>query len=119
MLAIKTILFAEESVNLFVFDEIDTGISGNVAAKVGRKIAQFCHNRQAICITHLPQVACHAGSHFVAKKYALNGSTTARLELLRESERAQELAGMLSGEKITSQGLAQAKALLNEARTRI
>jgi DNA repair protein RecN (Recombination protein N) len=116
MLAIKTILFENESVNLFVFDEIDVGISGHVAAKVGRKLAQFCGDRQAICITHLPQVACYARSHFVAKKFSKMGKTVANISLLENTERARELAGMLSGEKMTPEGLAQAQALLAEAR---
>jgi DNA repair protein RecN (Recombination protein N) len=116
MLAIKTILFAGETVNLFVFDEIDTGISGNVAAKVGRKLAHFCKNRQAVCITHLPQVACYADSHFVAKKFIKDGKTVASIISLPEIERAHELASMLSGERVTEEGLAQARALLKEAR---
>lgn len=115
MLAIKTILFANDSVSLFVFDEIDTGISGSIAAKVGKKLSKFCEQRQAICITHLPQVACFARSHFVARKSSQGGKTVASLTMLKREERAQELATMLSGERMTQESLAQARALLKEA----
>jgi DNA repair protein RecN (Recombination protein N) len=116
MLAIKTILYSDESVSLFVFDEIDTGISGGIASKVGRKLAQFCAARQAICITHLPQVACYAVNHFVAKKEVKSGKTIANITMLRDEDRPHELAVMLSGEKVSAEGIAQARTLLSEAR---
>jgi DNA repair protein RecN (Recombination protein N) len=118
MLAIKAILFADDTVNVFVFDEIDTGISGGIASKVGRKLARFCATRQAIVVTHLPQVACFAGSHFVAKKQTRNGQACAQLRRVNDAERAQELAVMLSGETVRPESLAQAKALLSEAQAR-
>jgi DNA repair protein RecN (Recombination protein N) len=119
MLAIKTVLFSDESVNLFVFDEIDTGISGGIASKVGRKLAQFCAGRQVICITHLPQVACYAENHFLATKSVNSGKTVAHLSKLGANERAHELAVMLSGEKVSAEGVAQAHALLAEARAEV
>ena len=115
MLAIKGVLFEQESVSLFVFDEIDTGISGAVAAMVGRKLSNFCRGRQALCITHLPQVACHAHSHYIVSKRTENKKTVAKIEKANEAMRFREIAAMLSGEELTRESLAQAKALVKEA----
>lgn len=115
MLAIKSVLFERESTSVFVFDEIDTGISGKVAAMVGRKMAEFCKDRQAICITHLPQVACYAKAHFVASKKVAGNMTRTSIRRAGREEVVQELAKMLSGEEVTQESVAQAKALLAQA----
>jgi DNA repair protein RecN (Recombination protein N) len=115
MLAIKSILFEDGAVSVFVFDEIDTGISGSIASKVGRKMAEFCAQRQALCITHLAQVACFANCHFIATKNLKKGKTVAEMKVASTEERIHALAGMVAGERVTRESLAQAKALLNEA----
>jgi DNA repair protein RecN (Recombination protein N) len=115
MLAIKSILFEDGAVSVFVFDEIDTGISGSIASKVGRKMAEFCAQRQALCITHLAQVACFANCHFIATKNLKKGKTVAEIKVASTEERIHALAGMVAGERLTRESLAQAKALLNEA----
>lgn len=116
MLAIKSVLFEQESMSLFVFDEIDTGISGAIAAKVGRKLAEFCAARQALCITHLPQVACFARAHYVVSKQHTKNRTVARIAKASPEETLRELASMISGEEVTPESLAQARALVREAR---
>jgi DNA repair protein RecN (Recombination protein N) len=115
MLAIKSVLFEDGAMSVFVFDEIDTGISGSIASKVGRKLAEFCAKRQALCITHLAQVACFANCHFIAAKSLKNGKTVAQMKIASAQERVQALAGMVAGEKVTKESLAQAQALLSEA----
>lgn len=116
MLAIKNVLFAKTPLSVFVFDEIDTGVSGQIAAKIGRKLAEFCRKRQAVCITHLPQVACFADEHLIAKKVTRANTTVATVKQASETERIEELAKMLSGERRTTESLAQAKRLVAEAR---
>jgi len=115
MLAIKSVLFEQESMSLFVFDEIDTGISGAIAAKVGRKLAEFCARRQALCITHLPQVACYARAHYVVSKEHKKNRTVARIRKASHEETLAELAGMISGEEVTPESLAHARTLVRDA----
>jgi DNA repair protein RecN (Recombination protein N) len=118
MLAIKSVLFEQESMSLFVFDEIDTGISGAIAAKVGRKLAEFCASRQALCITHLPQVACFARAHYIVAKQHARNRTVAGIRKASLEDRLAELAGMISGEEVTPESLAQARALVREVTDR-
>lgn len=121
MLAIKNVLFGEETMSVFVFDEIDTGISGNIATKVGRKLSDFCKNsdghitRQALCITHLPQVACFAQNHFIVSKEHRADKTVTKIVQANQDEKMNEIAILLSGEEISQESLAQAKVLVMEA----
>jgi DNA repair protein RecN (Recombination protein N) len=121
MLAIKNVLFGEETMSVFVFDEIDTGISGNIAAKVGRKLSEFCKNsdgqitRQALCITHLAQVACFAQNHFIVSKELKGHRTVTKIVQANNDEKLNEIAILLSGEEISQESLAQAKVLVTEA----
>lgn len=117
MLAIKGILFAEEAVSVFVFDEIDSGISGNIATKVGKKLSEFCKKdgRQAICITHLPQVACFAENHYIVYKEFKENKTITKIAKANEQEKLNEIALLLSGEAMSKESLAQAKVLIQEA----
>ena len=118
MLAIKNVLFGDDDMSVFIFDEIDTGISGNIAAKVGKKLLQFCeqsfkdHTRQAICITHLPQVASYAHHHFIVSKEVVDDNTSTRIVYADFEMRVTEIATMLSGEKVTSESIEQARALM-------
>ncbi len=116
MLAMKSVLFEQETTSIFVFDEIDTGISGSVAAKVGKKISEFCAERQALCITHLPQVACFANAHFVVSKVWDGRTTKARVKKASREDSVHELSKMLSGELVTPESVAQARVLLSQAR---
>ena len=125
MLAIKNILFGDNSMSVFVFDEIDSGISGYIATKVGKKLVDFCRgsqthfNRQAICITHLPQVASFAQSHFIVAKELKNNKTVTKITEATENEKLNEIAILLSGEEISQESLAQAKVLIQEAQKNI
>ncbi|APJ04924.1 DNA repair protein RecN [Silvanigrella aquatica] len=121
MLAIKNVLFGEEAMSVFVFDEIDTGISGNIAAKVGRKLSEFCKSsdgeitRQALCITHLAQVACYAQNHFIVSKEVKDNKTVTKIVQADYEEKLNEIAILLSGEEISLESIAQAKVLVSEA----
>lgn len=115
MLALKTVLMSFESLSVFVFDEIDSGLSGRVASIVGKKLVQFCRHKQAICITHLPQVACFAGNHYIVSKSVANGVTKSSILQADLHQREEELAKMLSGETLTPESFAQAKKLLDLA----
>ncbi len=119
MLAIKNVLFENDTMSVFVFDEIDTGISGNIASKVGKKISEFCQRRQALCITHLPQVACYANNHFVVSKSVSANKTTTQIKLANAEERLHELASMISGEKVSKESMAQARNLVRDARAEV
>jgi DNA repair protein RecN (Recombination protein N) len=99
-----------------VFDEIDAGIGGRVAEVVGRKLRQLARNNQVICVTHLPQIASFAGTHFRVWKEEAEGRTRARIEKLDVRERrVEEIARMLGGEKITSSAVAHARQLLDDS----
>ena len=101
MLAIKTVLADAEDTPTLIFDEIDAGISGVTAAKVGEKLKLIGKSRQVICITHLSQIAAVADSHFLIEKSAENESVKTRIRLLNEEDSVKELARMLGGAKIT------------------
>ena len=115
MLSIKKVLFADETMSVFVFDEIDTGISGSIAAKVGQKLQDFCNSRQAIVVTHLPQVACFGERHHIVSKSTRKDRTSTQVVLADASQREHEIAKMLSGEKLSAESLAQARRLLADA----
>ena len=102
MLAIKTVLADAEDTPTLIFDEIDAGISGVTAAKVGEKLKLIGKSRQVICITHLSQIAAVADSHFLIEKSAENESVKTRIRLLNEEDSVKELARILGGDKITS-----------------
>jgi DNA repair protein RecN (Recombination protein N) len=96
-----------------VFDEIDAGIGGRVAEIVGRKLQQLAERNQVICVTHLPQIASFATTHFYVWKEAAGGHTRARIRRLDEpDERVSEIARMLGGETVTASAVAHAKELL-------
>jgi DNA repair protein RecN (Recombination protein N) len=98
MLALKTVLSAEDRIPVLVFDEVDANVGGETAYKVGEKMLQIARNRQVLCITHLPQVAAPASSHFVATKLVKSGRTISEIRLLEDAERVTELARMLGGQ---------------------
>ncbi len=98
MLALKTVLAAEDEIPLLVFDEIDANVGGETAVVVGQKMSQIARRHQVICITHLPAVAAAASSHFVVTKRQDEGRTISEITLLDQAHRVQELARMLGGQ---------------------
>ena len=97
MLALKTVLAAEDEVPVLVFDEVDANVGGETAHAVGQKMRQIARKHQVLCITHLPQVAAQATHHYVVLKEVNGGRTETRVVELEDSERAGELARMLGG----------------------
>jgi DNA repair protein RecN (Recombination protein N) len=98
MLALKTVLAAEDEIPVLVFDEVDANVGGETANAVGEKMKQIAAQRQVLCITHLPQVAAAADAHYVVSKQAKNGRTISEIHLLDQKERVTELARMLGGQ---------------------
>ena len=98
MLALKTVLAAEDEIPVLIFDEVDANIGGETANAVGEKMRQIAAKRQVLCITHLPQVAATAGTHYVVTKQVKDGRTLSGITLLDLKERVTELARMLGGQ---------------------
>ena len=96
-----------------VFDEIDSGVSGEIGVKMGNIIKSFSSTTQIINITHLPQIAAKGDAHFQVYKFEKAGKTYTSLKLLSETERVEELAKMVGGENITQSNLKTAEELLN------
>ncbi|MDM8125322.1 DNA repair protein RecN [Mediterraneibacter glycyrrhizinilyticus] len=111
MLAIKTVLADEEDTPTLIFDEIDAGISGITADKVGEKLHLIGKSRQVICITHLPQIAAAADVHFLIEKNAEDNSVKTRIERLDQDSSVRELARILGGSKVTDSILKSAKEM--------
>ncbi len=101
MLAIKAVLADTDDIPTLIFDEIDTGISGRTAQKVSEKLHLIAKNHQVICITHLPQIAAMADTHFEISKDVVDGNTVTYIRKLDEDEMIEELARLLGGAKIT------------------
>jgi DNA repair protein RecN (Recombination protein N) len=97
MLALKTVLAAEDEVPVLVFDEVDANVGGETANAVGEKMKQIAQNHQVLCITHLAPVAAHADAHFVVTKQMKEGRTISTIDLLDKASRVDELARMLGG----------------------
>ena len=111
MLAIKTILAESDRIETLIFDEIDTGISGRTAQMVAEKMNLIGRNHQVICITHLPQIAAMADSHFLISKNVVKNGTFSKIVRLQEEESITELARMLGGVRITDTVLESAKEM--------
>jgi DNA repair protein RecN (Recombination protein N) len=112
MLCLKYILSRSMKLPTIIFDEIDTGISGDVAGKTGQMFKKIAGFMQVICITHLPQVAAKGNHHFKVFKHEEDGIIRSDIKELTENERVNEIAGMLSGEKVSAAALENAKELL-------
>ncbi len=113
MLAIKAILANYSKLPTIIFDEIDTGVSGEIAIKMGEIMKEMSKTMQVFAITHLPQIAAKGNSHYKVSKRNLGETTISELNLLNTEERIQQIAEMLSGKDITESALQHAKALLN------
>jgi len=114
MLAIKNLLRHSKALPTIIFDEIDAGISGEIALKMGTLIQSFSESTQIINITHLPQIAARGNAHFYVFKYEEKGKTYTSIKALGDEERVEELAKMVGGEKLTETTLSAARQLLNK-----
>lgn len=112
MLSLKSVLAKSEKLPLLVFDEIDTGVSGRIAQRLGAVLRDLAKSHQIIAITHLPQIAGLADSHFVVEKIARDGRTVSSITPINQEERVREIAKLLSGENITDNSLKSAQELM-------
>lgn len=115
MLAIKTVLAETDRVPVLIFDEIDAGIGGAVAAVMGQRLRALGDFHQVFCITHLPQIASQAGTHFLVEKRIVKKRTVTRVKLLDQEERREEIARMLAGLAITRAVRETAAEMIGEA----
>ena len=115
MLAMKSVLAEGDSVESLVFDEIDTGVSGIAAQRVGEKIGQMSGKKQVICITHLPQIAAMADTHFRIMKQERSGRTYTSVTELDKEGRLGELARLYGGDVVTELTLRSAEEQLAAA----
>lgn len=113
MLAVKAILAQYSKLPTIIFDEIDTGVSGEIADKMGDIMKSMSKNMQVLSITHLPQIAAKGKSHYKVYKSVSDNQTTSELKLLTKEERITEIAQMLSGASISDSAIIHAKALLD------
>jgi DNA repair protein RecN (Recombination protein N) len=117
MLALKNVLAEQESIGTMVFDEVDTGVSGRAAQKVAEKLAQVSRRKQVLCVTHLPQLAAMADTHFSVEKGEKAGRTYTKVVCMDREQRKAELARITGGSKVTDALLQSAEELLDEAET--
>lgn len=113
MLALQLLLSAKKKLPAVIFDEIDTGVSGEVAQKIGLVLKKMGHQMQVLAITHLPQVAGQGMHHWKVEKNNQNGNTLTRVAVLDDSQRVEEIARLMSGENINEAALENARALMN------
>ena len=113
MLSVKKVLSENTQLPTIIFDEIDTGVSGEVSNKIAAIMGQMGNNMQVIAITHLPQIAAKGSSHYKVYKEEINGVTTTNLKQLSTEERIKEIAEMLSGKDISDSAMIHAKELLS------
>ena len=117
MLALKNVLAEDDGIGSLVFDEVDTGVSGRAAQKVAEKMADVARHKQVLCVTHLPQIAAMAHTHFSVQKGERDGRTYTRVERLNRSGREDELARLLGGAQVTDTLRSSARELLDYAQT--
>ena len=115
MLAMKNVLSEQDHVGTMVFDEVDTGVSGRAAQKVAEKMARISRRKQVLCVTHLPQLAAMADTHFSVEKGERNGRTYTEVRRLDREQRRQELARLTGGSHVSQTMLDGAEELLVQA----
>ena len=115
MLAMKNVLSEQDHVATMVFDEVDTGVSGRAAQKVAEKMARISRHKQVLCVTHLPQLAAMADTHFSVEKGEANGRTFTQVRQLDRKQRQMELARLTGGAQVTETMLQGAEELLTQA----
>ena len=114
MLGVKSILSNYSNLPTKIFDEIDTGVSGEVSNRIASVMSSMSDNMQVIAITHLPQIAAKGDHHFKVYKSEMNNQTVTNIKILTEMERVEEVAEMLSGKEIADSAIMHAKQLLNQ-----
>ena len=115
MLALKNVLAENDDVTTLIFDEVDTGVSGRAAQKVAEKMADIAGRKQVLCVTHLPQIAAMADTHFSVEKGESKGRTFTHVERLSRTRRTEELARLTGGAVISDAILKGAGELLSSA----
>lgn len=115
LLSLKRVVGSSNQPRTYLFDEVDTGVSGQTAEKVGRKLKSIAKGQQVICVTHLPQVAAFGDVHFYIQKSPKKDSITMEVAPLQNKDRIKEIARLISGEKISKTSLDHAEQLLKEA----
>jgi DNA repair protein RecN (Recombination protein N) len=115
MLAIKTVLAHTDTVPVLIFDEIDTGIGGAVATVMGQRLRALAKYHQVLCITHLPQIASHATSHYLVEKTTEKKRTVTRVTPLDRAARQAEIARMVGGLTVTKAVRETAAQMISEA----
>ncbi len=113
MLALKSLVLSQGDIPTLLFDEVDAGIGGRVAEMVGTKLKKVAATHQVICVTHLPQIAALANSHYVVEKEVSRGRTFTRVRKLSDKDKIGEVARMLGGIKVTEQARRHAAEMLN------
>lgn len=116
LLSLKRVVGSGHQPRTYLFDEVDTGVSGETAEKVGRKLKTIAKGQQVVCVTHLPQVAAFGDIHFFIQKSPQKDSVAMVVSELKRKDRVQEIARLISGEKISKTSLAHAEQLLAEAK---
>jgi DNA repair protein RecN (Recombination protein N) len=121
LLALKAVLSGVDRVPTYVFDEVDSGVGGAVAEVIGSKLSAVSSDHQVVCITHLPQIAAWANSHYLVQKHVSGGRTVCEISRLDENERIEELARMAGSARVTEKARGHARgharALLNAVRS--
>ncbi len=118
MLALKRILLKVGEVATMIFDEVDAGIGGAIAEVVGKKLKEVANGSQVLCVTHLPQIACYADTHYYFSKLVEGRRTITAVKKLEEQERIEEISRMLAGVKITDKTRDYAREMVESARRR-
>ena len=115
VLALKGLLARQNALETLIFDEVDSGIGGHTADRVGQRLKVLARRHQVVCITHLPQIACYGDYHYVVRKSSHKGRTTTAMEELSGKDRLEEIARMLGGAKISTKTRAHAREMLEQA----
>lgn len=116
MLALKIVFTDKDNISTVIFDEIDTGISGQIAQSVAEKMYEFSIKHQVFCISHLPQIASMSDNHYFVYKNVVEGKTSSKVKKINETEKIKELAKMLGGVELTQGTLLNAKEMVNLAK---
>ena len=116
MLAIKNVLASKDNVQTLIFDEVDTGVSGRAAQKIGIKLKEVSKNRQVLCVTHLAQIACFADNHFLISKSESDNKTYTKVENLDDNGKINELARIIGGIESTQLTLDTASEMIENAK---
>ena len=117
MLALKTVITDADRIPTLIFDEVDTGISGTTANTVGLRMKRIANKHQVLCVTHLPQIAAFADSHYLVAKYEADGRTVTSVKKLTEAERPYELARIMGAEEESEAAVSHAAELIRRAQT--